>query len=774
MENRKISNYKAFFADQVKESVNEQQKINRSTMRQLFRSGDISLAYVETIQRETGMVILKFPRRMAPRLKVQKSITIISKGAFQSMGNHPLEWDCTWGSFSDNPAFHSAGSDLTPMHYIQGKGDGYDHVACSGISGKLYDIFDRTTSAGRSLTVIVYNPFPPVDYYKNLSRYMDMFSSNEELMLEPKMDYEDWQPEELAFDENNPSGISDTILQTLEEKDCCILQGPPGTGKSYTIAKIVANYLEKGKSVCVTTMANKGLIELIKQAPLGDLVSEGKIYKTNLSIDEKKQILGVKTAPSDLNVPAGELLCATNYVLSSVFSEKKMTLNGLPSYDLIVVEEASQAFLTAIAAFKQLGKKCLIVGDPMQLPPIVKLNNPMYNAWNVNTQVEGLKTFALGTDIKAYRIITTFRLTEKSASLTKIFYGNRFVSVKKKYEDFSAAGLPYFPNEGGAIYCCTNDLKDSLYSESADALIHMVVETMERHFPNTSLAIMTPFRDTVKELQKQFSNSDYELDITIETIDRIQGMTVDYAVLYIPGRNPGFALEERRFNVATSRSLSTTLIISDMPLGQFHTIPPRVIQYVGLCERMNEDFKVIAPAITNEESEPEPSESTPVTLSSGNINLKITGKIDLSKFDRPKKEIVNNKKNYYIIDTNVFVNCPDIISKIDKVYPIILSAKVTDELDKLKIKLDEKGKQNAEKALRILNTDNTHNIIYEFADTSLLPDDFDKRSPDNMILSVALKYRDENPIMLTSDNGLQLKSKILGITTISLKKFLRR
>jgi predicted ribonuclease YlaK len=211
-----------------------------------------------------------------------------------------------------------------------------------------------------------------------------------------------------------------------------------------------------------------------------------------------------------------------------------------------------------------------------------------------------------------------------------------------------------------------------------------------------------------------------------------------------------------------------------MPLGQFHTIPPRVIQYVGLCERINEEFKVIAPAITNEESEPEPSESSPVTLSSGNINLKITGKIDLSKFDRPKKEIVNNKKNYYIIDTNVFVNCPDIISKIDKEYPIILSAKVTDELDKMKIKLDEKGKQNAEKALRILNTDNTHNIIYEFADTSLLPDDFDKRSPDNMILSVALKYRDENPIMLTSDNGLQLKSKILGITTISLKKFLRR
>ena len=99
---------------------------------------------------------------------------------------------------------------------------------------------------------------------------------------------------------------------------------------------------------------------------------------------------------------------------------------------------------------------------------------------------------------------------------------------------------------------------------------------------------------------------------------------------------------------------------------------------------------------------------------------------------------------------------------------------MADELDKMKIKLDEQGKRNAEKALRILNGDPGHEVIYEFADASLLPDDFDKRSPDNLILSVALKYKDENPIMLTSDNGLQLKSKIFKISTISLKNFLRR
>ncbi len=113
------------------------------------------------------------------------------------------------------------------------------------------------------------------------------------------------------------------------------------------------------------------------------------------------------------------------------------------------------------------------------------------------------------------------------------------------------------------------------------------------------------------------------------------------------------------------------------------------------------------------------------------------------------------------------------MSKIDAQYPIILSAKVIDELDKMKIR-SEQEKKNAETALRLLNHENSRKIIFETADASLLPADYDRRSPDNLILSVALKYKDENPIMLTSDNGLQLKCKALDITTITLMAFLKQ
>lgn len=589
----KLENYKSFFADQVKEEIIEQNKINKSQMHYLFKEGKLSLAYVDSIQQETGMVILKFPRKMSPRLKIQKSIVIIKKGAKKNLGTLPTKWKCTWEDFATNADFHSPGSDITPMYFVKGKESSYDYVVCTGISTRLYNILSKTIAEGKSLSVIIHEPFPPIDYFKNLSRFIDIFASNSELELEPQIAYENWKPNELAFDYNNPNYITNTILKTLEKEGCCIVQGPPGTGKSYTIASIIASYLDKDKTVCATTMANKGLIELIKQKPLSNYVKEGKVYKTNLSIDEKKQVSGIKSPSPNFIIENGEVLCTTNYQLSGVYSKEKMSMYEIPKYDLIVIEEASQAFLTAIVAFKQLGVHCLIVGDPMQLPPIVKLNNPQYNSWNVGTQIEGLKTFALGTNIKSYRIITTFRLTSRAAALTKYFYGNNFVSVKKDYLDFSSANSSLFPTEGGVLYHCTNDAKNGLYSDKADTIIRNVITTIEKYFPKRSLAIITPFRDTVKELQKRFCKSDIEIDITIETIDRIQGMTVDYAMLYIPGRNPSFALDERRFNVATSRSLSTTLIISDIALNNFHTISPTVIQFINNCDQYNELGEII-------------------------------------------------------------------------------------------------------------------------------------------------------------------------------------
>ena len=104
-----------------------------------------------------------------------------------------------------------------------------------------------------------------------------------------------------------------------------------------------------------------------------------------------------------------------------------------------------------------------------------------------------------------------------------------------------------------------------------------------------------------------------------------------------------------------------------------------------------------------------------------------------------------------------------------------MSAKVIDELDKLKVKLRDEEKRNVELALRLINRAmDRDNVSMELSDLDLLPEDFSRKSPDNNILTVALKFKDENPILITSDNGLQVKAKGLNIKTITLKEFLKR
>lgn len=130
----------------------------------------------------------------------------------------------------------------------------------------------------------------------------------------------------------------------------------------------------------------------------------------------------------------------------------------------------------------------------------------------------------------------------------------------------------------------------------------------------------------------------------------------------------------------------------------------------------------------------------------------------------------------YVIDTNVFLDKPDIIQAIDSDYFVVLSAKVLDELDHLKVKknMSPARKKRVTKALKNISeslSDDEKEIVMEDSDTRLLPKDFDRTCPDNKILSVALKFMDENPILLTSDYGLQARAKGLGIKSISLKDF---
>lgn len=130
--------------------------------------------------------------------------------------------------------------------------------------------------------------------------------------------------------------------------------------------------------------------------------------------------------------------------------------------------------------------------------------------------------------------------------------------------------------------------------------------------------------------------------------------------------------------------------------------------------------------------------------------------------------------SFYLIDTNVFIECPDIVSRFPTEPVIILSGKVIDELDYLKLSANENVKSAAQRALKNISQDKDHIIYYEMSVVELLPSDFDKRNADNMIISIAIRYKilGEKVIILSSDKGMQVKANALRVDTISLNDFL--
>lgn len=128
-------------------------------------------------------------------------------------------------------------------------------------------------------------------------------------------------------------------------------------------------------------------------------------------------------------------------------------------------------------------------------------------------------------------------------------------------------------------------------------------------------------------------------------------------------------MEKELFNVATSRAKYCTIIVADKSL-MGKDMEEEVRKYL----LKSQDDKFVAFNSTK-------------NITAGNVSVNVLGKIDLSKFEKKRKEIVEGKENIYIIDTNVFVNCPNIIDRIGHKYKVIIPAKVLEELDKLKLKI---------------------------------------------------------------------------------------
>lgn len=669
----------------------------------------------------------------------------------------PKNWgEITWGKL------RSYQVEFSEVHCVwQGKADDNGFLLCgfSGISIEMSQYLINNKLEG---CVIVLGPQePPMEYYQNLISIVG--NTSESLPAKTLLDFEkatiSWNPEEI----NSNSSQIVRIIGQLEGNNEMIIQGPPGTGKTHLMAGLVAQLIQNNKSVLVTAMTNRALIELAEKDSLKEALAQKKVKKTNVSSDE---IIACKNL---CPVDSKQITCMPGCVTLSTFYNSsgwaKICYEERP-FDYVIMDEASQALFGMIAASMNLGKKIIWIGDQNQMQPIVLLSEETLVRNDYYMLANGFQTLCDNFSFSSFILTESHRLLPNAAALTSSFYHTPIKSVADFDYIIDSNKLPFAPKDGG----CNILFKEMPVGEKADQTSCLfaidIITKLLGIYPDIKVAILSKFRATVRMLQNCFiSQHGSKNNVLIDTVERVQGMTCDVCLYFIPNTMTNMSLDKALFNVATSRAKQLTIIVADKSIAH------------NVCDKDVNMFmqKVLKGNIEQLTKKDNKTEEKIIDMHGARIVVK--GKVDLSQFDTPKQKSVKSttKQNIYIIDTNVFVNCPDIISKIDEKYLVVLSAKVIDELDKLKIKLSNEDKRNVETALRCINRAlDKPNVKMELSDLSLLPNDFDKRSPDNNILTVALKFKDENPILLTSDNGLQVKAKGLNMKTISLKDFLKK
>jgi len=735
-----------FYEEEIKKILSDYKAYLDSKCIDLINKVELFIGTYEYIDELRNQIVFSFPKDKFPKTKIPLTAT------------NPKSSDVISSNFYDFSYSHYRKNFVTNFSECYG-------VYYQELNGKFnvgFSNFDLAflNSLVKGDKIVFGISDPPLKYYFNLIQITknDVKSQKADEVITGQYHLNDFKPVHI----DDSLELIERYKSDLKNSETIIIQGPPGTGKTYFISRLLEVLNKENKSVLVATLTNRSLIELAKKYFEIETVNRSVVYKSNLTLEESREIKELKPIPKDFMPSQGKILLTTFYKMTGIAVENISS----PIYDYIILEEASQCFLGTIAAAKLLGKKVILVGDPIQLPPIVNQDNPSNISNDIDLMLESFTFYAFTINCPKFRLTTTYRFSENACAQTNTFYENSLKSksaIQKGNEIFSKIP-PLYNNQGG----CTLFYYDSTNLKSIYELLLGQIKDLLKINPEFEIAILSSTKKGVKLLRDNLLHklNDKQDQVLINTVDSVQGLTIDFCFYFaFSDGSPTFSFKLNRFNVATSRAKYCTLILLDEVYKVVQPYKGLVAEFISKCQ-LNID------AITSAAIE---EKSIKALEPSSSLGLKIIDKIDLSKFEKPKKEIMKGKENIYIIDTNVFVDQPDIISKIDQKYSIVLSAKVIDELDYLKISLTEEQKKNVQKALRLINESiDKRGIKMDTADLTLLPNDFNKKSPDNFILSVALKYRGENPIMLTSDNGLQIKAKGLNITTITLKDFLKQ
>lgn len=271
-----------------------------------------------------------------------------------------------------------------------------------------------------------------------------------------------------------------------------------------------------------------------------------------------------------------EILLNADVICTTLAGAGHEALVSLPiDFETVVIDEAAQAVELSILIPLRYGcKRCIMVGDPRQLPPTVLSKKAATLKYSQSLFV---RLFEQAKE-RVYLLSIQYRMhPEISTYPSQQFYGGRLIDgdgmaqltaqtwhadpLLKPYRFFSIRGVEQ--SSRGHSFINAEEVKAAV----------TLYERLRRAAPNYDfdgkVGCVTMYKGQVEELKRRFAerfgpNIDQRVDFN--TVDGFQGQEKEVIILSCVRsgqKGLGFLTDGRRINVAITRAKSNLFIIGD-------------------------------------------------------------------------------------------------------------------------------------------------------------------------------------------------------------------
>ncbi len=450
---------------------------------------------------------------------------------------------------------------------------------------------------------------------KEQRRLIDVCFSRREPQFAGRPTLESLQP----FDANLDASQRAAVVHALTAEEIALIHGPPGTGKTTAVVEVIRQAVARGEHVLACAPSNvavDNLAERLLQCGLR-IVRIGQPMRVLPAVVEHTLAVQVQNAPEQQllrdvrrelqTVQRGFLRASRaqradlvqlrrrlraeqrqleSAIVQGLIHEADVVLATTTGagdhalhdrmFELVVVDEAAQAFEAATWLPLLRAHRAVLAGDHCQLPPTV-LSEAAAKGGLSTTLFERLSAPPHGAALS--RMLTVqYRMHRAIQSWSAAtFYGGALEPAAAVRDhlltdldgitttDATTVPLLFLDTAGCGHDESLGDEDGSKQNPGEAAVVARHVEALlQAGLPARDLAVVTPYSAQVRLLQERLRG---HADLEVGTIDGLQGREKEAIVLSLVRSNErgdtGFLGELRRLNVALTRARRHLCVVAD-------------------------------------------------------------------------------------------------------------------------------------------------------------------------------------------------------------------